>query len=204
MAHYVRRTVCMAWHSRLFLQKAFKLIYFCSSPNQRIMQCSYLFADCSGQSYLQPLRSENKTLMILQTNHKNLLINALNYCQPLPRSPACWSSCWPKDAMGTVTQHSPQVVGALCSCWLPCESMWLLMYTVQSHPCMENWSNSLHGSTDFIKYLRIFDTYDAPEPSSILSLAEDLLNPWITGNCILCPTLKLSCPISCTYLHTCL
>lgn len=88
-------------------KKAFKLIYFCSYPNQRIMQCSYLFANCSGQSYLQPLRSENEALVTVQTNHKNL-INALIYSQPLTWSPACLSSCWPNDGMLTVTQQSPR------------------------------------------------------------------------------------------------
>lgn len=73
--------VYMAPSGWLFLLKAFKLIYFCSYPNLRIKQCSYLFACCSGhqQSYQQPPRAEKETLVTTQINHKNLLINALNY-----------------------------------------------------------------------------------------------------------------------------
>lgn len=124
-------------------KKAFKFIYFCSYPNQSIKQRSYLFACCSGhqQSYLHPLRSENEALATSQINHKNLLINALNYFQPLTwnppaRAPALnyeiqtvthqWLSGW-----GEQWVHVGCLVGQ-CGC----QCTW-----IQSCSPTENWSN---------------------------------------------------------------
>lgn len=39
----------------------------------------YLLATVVTNSYLQPLRTENEALATPQINHKNLLMNALNY-----------------------------------------------------------------------------------------------------------------------------